>query len=302
MNTEGFLHEYRQVRNNKPLSPRSKRVYREYLERLDGYLREHGFTFPNLTKNQFSQFLDEQPWGSSSRYNALAAAKAYRRWGTDDDPDDDHPLVKHSLPRDPTGPLPTPKKAQLDKLFKSFDLRTILAIRAYLAALLAQETGLRANEIATIKRDDVDLENLEFRIVVKGGFEWITPFPESVRDAVKRWLPARDRLAQDGVDTLFVALKGTRRIDGKYVSAVGYPLTRHGVKLMFYRMTEKAGIGRYSPHAFRRSFCTDAVERNVNLRLIQMQGRWRSMRMVELYSKTASPQAFRGHFGGFGEQ
>lgn len=299
MEIERFLHEYRQVRTHKPLARGTKELYGHCLRRLESFLAKRGIALLNLTVAQFEEFLGTQPWGSSSRYTALAAVKAFLLWlklG-----EDDHPLCKHALPRDPAGPQPTPKHNELEKLFKSIDRRAVAGKRDFLAALLAQECGLRAKEMANLQQDLFDLENMEFTVVVKGGLEWVTPFPESVKIAAERWIPARDRIAVEGTTTLFVALNGTRKVDGIFVSALGYPMTRHGIKEMFYRMTENAGIERYSPHAFRRSFCTEAVMRNVNLRLIQLQGRWKSIGMVVLYSQAATAQAFRGHFGGFGE-
>jgi len=298
MDIERFIYEYRQDRTRKPLSPRTKQLYREYLERLDQHLREHGISFPNLTVEEFEHFLDIQPWGSSARYNALAAIKAYFVWegrGKDD------PLRAHSLPRDPTGPLPTPKAQQIEKLLKSIDQRTVKGKRDFAIFVLTLETGLRANEIATFKRANIDLDNLEFKIRVKGGREWVTPFPASAGDVLTRWFPARDRIAVAGVEECFLALGGRRKFDDGYGPALGFPLTRHGVKQLFYERTSSAGIGRFSPHAFRRAFAVEAAARNTNLLLIKNQGRWRSVRMVEHYTQTLHMDAFRGHFGDYGE-
>lgn len=297
MDIEGFLHEYRQVRNRGPLSPRSKEMYGHYLQKLDEFLIASGIELVELTPEEFEEFLDGQPWGSSARYNALVFLKAFLRWLGEWD----HPISKFSITRGPPAPRRTPKRKQILRLVESMDQRSVKGKRDYAITVLTLETGLRANEIATLQRDDIDLENLEFKIRVKGGGEWITPFPASVGDAMEKWLRARERIAQDSATEFFLAVGGTRRVRGNWVSAVGYPMTRHGVKELFYHLTESAGIGRYGPHAFRRAFCTQAVERNVNLRLIQIQGRWKSMRMVEHYSQDAQAEAFRDHFGGFGD-
>jgi len=66
--------------------------------------------------------------------------------------------------------------------------KTMSSHRSHTLACLMLDTGLRANEALTLKREDVDLDNLLLRVKGKGGKHRAVPFSFAMRKLLYRWL------------------------------------------------------------------------------------------------------------------
>lgn len=70
----------------------------------------------------------------------------------------------------------------------SYRPKTLGRHRSHTLACLMLDTGLRANEALTLKRDDVDLDNLLLKVKGKGGKHRAVPFSFEMRKLLYRWL------------------------------------------------------------------------------------------------------------------
>jgi len=57
------------------------------------------------------------------------------------------------------------------------------------------------------------------------------------------------------------------------------------LKVIMRKLGAKAGIGKLSPHDFRRTFATLAIRAGAPTRLVQLAGGWKNLEMVERYSR-----------------
>lgn len=161
----------------------------------------------------------------------------------------------------------------------------IVQIRDLALLSLLVDAGLRASEVCKLNCDDISLaavqskgEPLHFLTVeVKGGDESFGYFSDETAARLQAWLDSRSRVAYDKrVKALFVAIGGTQP---------GRRLTRSGVGDICARVAVQAGIPHFSPHALRRSFACLAVDAGAPTRVVQDLGRWRTLDMVELYTR-----------------
>ncbi|MCL4464988.1 MAG: tyrosine-type recombinase/integrase [Chloroflexi bacterium] len=121
---------------------------------------------------------------------------------------------------------------------------------------LLLDTGLRVSELAALKVADVDFRRNETRVWGKGAKERRVGFGNRTARYLRGYVDFhRSRVDTHGVSEgyLFLCHTGHGR-DGR--ETIGEPLSTHGVKLVFRRLSEKLGVELH-PHKLRHTFSTD---------------------------------------------
>jgi integrase len=144
---------------------------------------------------------------------------------------------------------------------------------------VAVNTGLRASEVCRLEVQHLDLANRKLTVRIKGGRWGDGFFSVPTRVRLRYWLYLRRRLASPGVETVFVSVGGERR---------GSSLTPDGLRAIFRQMAAALGMRHFSPHSLRRSMACICLENGASSRVVQLAGRWRSISMVETYSRALS--------------
>jgi len=108
--------------------------------------------------------------------------------------------------------------------------------------------GLRREEVATLTLDDLDFNRLEISVLGKGRKRRRVPMTDDMVPALQAW-----------VQRYRPETKHPQLI----VSVKGEPLTPTAIYLKIKRLGNHARLNR-NPHAFRRFFVTNALERNVS--------------------------------------
>jgi len=139
-----------------------------------------------------------------------------------------------------------PSVAQMDALLACIDADTHwLARRDRLIILLLGYSGLRVGEVCGLCAGDID--EVDCSVLVrrgKGEKARRVPCPVDTIHALREYMQARPG---GDAERLFVACDGR-------ASSAGAPLTTEGVRQMLIRRCRRAGMGYYSPHAFRHAF------------------------------------------------
>ncbi|MDK2958201.1 MAG: integrase/recombinase XerC [Synergistaceae bacterium] len=112
--------------------------------------------------------------------------------------------------------------------------------------------GLRIAELASLRWQDVDLDERMVRVLGKGNKERIVPFGTCALKALRNW---RDSGAGNGG---FV-FPGRR----------GGAITVRTVHRIVRRAALKAGVANVTPHVLRHSFATHLLEGGASLRVLQ---------------------------------
>jgi integrase/recombinase XerD len=162
------------------------------------------------------------------------------------------------------------------KTFSDVQIQTILSYRPtsksekrLLALLiLLTDTGLRINEALTLKRQQIDFDNLLLDVQGKGNKFRRIPFSVEARKVLFKHLRSHD------FDLLFCTRNGTR-------------LLYDNMRRDFNSLMSKLGISGVdgSFHAFRRYFVTYSIRKNVNPFLIQRMLGHTSLEMTNHYAK-----------------
>lgn len=141
------------------------------------------------------------------------------------------------------------------------------AIVAFLAS-----TGCRVSELCSLKRDQVDLQNMECVVHGKGNKERTVYMDSVTALLIRNYLKIRT----DDSDTLFVTKLGIKFKEG-------------GIRDMLKRLEERSGVTHVHPHKFRRTYATNMARRGMNIQTIaKLMGHDRietSMTYVMLYKE-----------------
>lgn len=153
-----------------------------------------------------------------------------------------------------------------------------LAVRCRNAGIVAllYDSMLRASELCRLTSDDVQMAYLRVVVQGKGGKRELVRFGGETAKRLEAWMGVRPGVAAPECQALFVAVGGNRP---------GCDLTASGLRVIIRRMGERAGVEPISPHAFRRGSAVAQLMAGAPSRLVQINGRWDDLRMLETYTQ-----------------
>lgn len=228
-------------------------------------------------------WLTSRGWGNSAQYVALCAVKSFLKYtyGLT------HPALALRFKRLDPGPQRSLKLNQVRQLLGSFSTMSEKGVRDLALASLLLDSGLRASEACNLELRHLDLEECHLDVVIKGRKWGEGVYSSFTASYLGYWLAIRDRLAAAGTRTVFVSVRG---------KTPGRPLTRRGLGIIVSRWGMAADISPLSPHDLRRTFATLSTRLGAPARVLQAAGRWRSLDMVERYTRSIEADDFRPYF------
>lgn len=244
------------------------------------WIDEEGLDPAHLEKVDILRWLNSRGWSQSMKHNAVCAMKHYyRRYHSLEPLEDIH--IKRPRPK----PQRTLYVDEYEKLLASIDTSKDEGIRDLSIITLMVDTGMRANELCTIRIEDVDHERRFVDMRIKGGDWHRAVFGEYAAFCLGNWLQIRPIHAGTGVPFLYVGIGG---------STAGQKFTVTGLRANFYKLARKADIPKFSPHALRRTFATISTRMGVPKRIVQANGGWRTPDMVDRYTMHIRPEDMPG--------
>lgn len=172
---------------------------------------------------------------------------------------------KNSLPRS----LPA---GWVNRLLAVCDRETALGVRDYAILVMLARLGLRAQEVAGLRLEDVDWGTGELLVRGKGNRLERLPLPQDVGDAVVHYL--RRGRPRGSCPQLFVRLIAPR---------VG--LSGNGVTSLVYSACDRAGLPRVGPHRLRHTLACELLRHGAPLLEIGQVLRHKSLESTAIYAK-----------------
>lgn len=267
---ERFLNHLTVERN---ASPHTVRNYRSDLEQFRSFLEAAGMSRDKSTGEVSVQEIDHltiraylshlyRGRKKSSLARKLAAQRSFFRFLVDEG------ILRQS----PAELVATPKQEKnlpaflpVDEVFSLLDSTEKSprwGARDWAMLETLYSCGIRVSELVGLSDGDVDFALGIVKVYGKGGKERIVPVGEKALEAIRAYLPARDKvLAGHGRKTspvpLFINTRGTR-------------LTSRSVARVLQKHILESGLLRKaSPHALRHSFATHLLDAGADLRSIQ---------------------------------
>jgi integrase/recombinase XerD len=266
------------LEKDSTLAPRTLEHYQRHLYNVILWLSDFNIHDPrDVTTDDLRDWLRARDVAPSTQHVAICALKQFFRWSVGQE----NPAEKIPFPKRRPTPQRTLTIAQVEQLLAHLDTSKPKGIRDLALISLLLDTGLRASEICRLELAHFDLEAQSLVVRIKGGRIGGAVFGSYTQSTVANWLSIRDQFAR--ASTVFVSVGGNRP---------GTSLTRCGLGAILRQLGKESGIGLISPHDFRRSLATLAIQGGAPTRLVQLAGRWRSVKEVERYSQALTPMDF----------
>lgn len=167
---------------------------------------------------------------------------------------------------------------EISRIFLSLDSSDWLCIRNSLIVSLMLDSGLRLNEVVTLRRDQINLKDKYLVVTGKGDKQRIVPFGKFTFNILERYLAA---ISSSG-DQEYLLIKMSETLCGFE------PITQATVKNMFRRLRVRSNVPRLYPHLLRHTFATRYLENGGNIYSLQAILGHSSLEMVKKYLHLAT--------------
>lgn len=175
--------------------------------------------------------------------------------------------------------------ADLERLLEApskSDASPIIQARDRAILELFFSTGMRVSELASLKRDQINLTREEMTVRGKGDKTRIVFLSHQARHALKAYFDLR----KDEVPSAFV--RHDRASGG--AKDVG-PLTPRSIERLVHQYSVVAGIPKkITPHTLRHSFATDLLMNGADLRSVQSLLGHASITTTQIYTHITNQQ------------
>jgi site-specific recombinase XerD len=138
--------------------------------------------------------------------------------------------------------------------------------------LLLLDTGIRADELCTMKNADLDLKGQLIKVFGKGDKERIVPICSKTAQALWRYTAARP---------------GARPDEPLFLTREGNEFNRHRLLKQLQAIGNRAGVRNVHPHRFRHTFAISFLRNGGNGYALQMILGHTTMEMVRKYLNLA---------------
>ncbi len=193
----------------------------------------------------------------------------------------ENPADLVSTPRQPSR-LPRVLSAkEAARLLDAIPANDPLSMRDRALFELAYSCGLRAEELVSLKRADVDHDGEQLRVEGKGAKTRFVPVGEQAMAAVRAYLE-RARPALAG------ARAGAGDGGELFLSKSGRRLGTSDVRRRLRTWTTRVSAGACTPHGLRHSFATHLLDGGADLRSIQELLGHSSVSSTQIYTRVES--------------
>jgi site-specific recombinase XerD len=196
------------------------------------------------------------------------------------------PMDRVDPPKVTSKVKPVLTTTQLVKLLKACEGQGFEARRDMALLRVLIDTGVRVSGLGGVHLGDVDLPGKVVKVTLKGGSEHWLPLGRKSAAALDRYLRARARHPRADSPWLWLGLAGT---DTGHFGAAG-------IQDMVERRGMEAGLGKVSPHWFRRTAAHAMLEAGMTEMDVARVAGWKTTAMVRVYAgELASERARAAH-------
>ncbi len=294
--------EYCEIGKNQSLN--TIKAYDRYLRKFAGFAKSVGIDEPkkiNLPAiNKYRLFLNRQMDENGNQLKLitqnyhLIALRAFLKYLIKQDVQTLAP-EKIELPKNPQRQVEFLEADELHRLFEASKMEKaeLPRLRDYAILQTLFSTGLRVSELASLKRDTMNLDRREFTVRGKGSKLRLVFLSSDAAEAIKTYLAKRkdnNKALFVGHSTIGQSVEKQMESQGKnsndknnYSKAAG--LTTRQIQRIIKKYCRLAGIvKKVTPHTLRHSFATDLLQNGADIRSVQTLLGHSSITTTQIYT------------------
>jgi integrase/recombinase XerD len=257
---DGFLLH---LRTERRLSANTVESYGFDMRRFTAFVVSQGAVLSDFSRSHFLSFLSSLRDGGLSARSVSRNVSTIRSFFRYLVREGILPVNPISEARGPKTGRPLPRYltlSEVENLLSAPARDTPEGMRDRAMLELMYASGLRASEVVSLRRENIDEHAGFLRVVGKGGKERIVPVAQPALDTllqyVKHWRPK------------FLKKKGAGNL--LFLSRLGRPITRQTLWSRIGMWAKAAGIREaVSPHTLRHSFAGHLLAGGAELRAVQ---------------------------------
>ena len=147
----------------------------------------------------------------------------------------------------------------LDKINTDSKLSDIIKLRNQSLIMLFFTSGLRLEELKSIKLKDIDFSKKTIRVVGKGSKERLANFDSDTKDLMIEYLTSLEKYP----------LVKTNFNNNLFVNEKNKNLSRYNIQYLVMKNLKTLTLNSYGPHVLRHSFATHLLNSGVGLSAIK---------------------------------
>ncbi len=292
--------EYCEIGKNH--SPRTLRSYDHYLRRFGSFAasqhisKAEDITLESIKRyrlflNRFSDEKGQSLKLITQNYH-LIALRAFLKYLVKQDIKTLAP-EKIELPKNPARQIEFMEDSELNRLLNATaqEKNEVLRLRDYAILETLFSTGLRVSELASLKKDTVNLDRGEFTVRGKGDKLRLVFLSPKAKTAILEY----QRRRKDNNKALFVAHSTVGNDIEKQIESQSDSqnnsnnnpagLTPRSIQRIVKKYARLAGIvKKISPHTLRHSFATDLLQNGADIRSVQTMLGHASITTTQIYT------------------
>lgn len=218
-------------------------------------------------------------------FNRANGLKALLRWATEERLIGENPMSGLRVPAPEPTPIPILSTEELKALLKATGQTDFESLRDHAMLRLLIDTGIRREECAGLKIEDLDFDLDTAVVLGKGSRIRGVAFGARTSKAMRRYLRLRQGHEYAHLPQLWLGRRG--------------PLAANSILLMLRRRARQAGINhRVFVHQLRHTWAHEAMQR-MNESDVQRLGGWKDRDMLSRYGASGADErarrAYRDH-------
>lgn len=213
----------------------------------------------------------ERKLSSNSIQSYIRALRSFLTWCFDQEYMAVNLPERFKLPKAKRMTIDILTDTEIRRLFSCFNLKRLLQLRDYCICSLMLDSGLRMNEVVTLRVPMLKLSEGYAIVDGKGNKQRIVPLGIGTRRVLSRYLSRRPPIAE--TDYLFL-MSDLR------------PISVNTVKQLFRKLKKRANIPRLRSHLLRHTFATLYLENGGDIYALQQILGHTSLEMVKRYVHT----------------
>lgn len=274
-----YIDQFLQDCELKNKSQKTLENYHHYLRRFKKFLRKdlEPENLSLILVNEFRVFLNRQDpkLDIKTQNYHLIALRAFLKFLRKNDVESLAP-EKIELIKIPQRTVEFLTKEELDRFFEVVDSDAKNGLRDTAILETLYSTGLRVSELASLNRDQVDLERREFMVRGKGDKPRIVFLSEKAAEAIQKYLDTRD----DNIPAIFL-----NNLKSGILDPEKRRLSTVSIQTIVRKYARKAGIiKKVTPHTLRHSYATQLLMNGADLRSVQEMLGHSSITTTQIYT------------------
>jgi len=200
---------------------------------------------------------------------------------------------KIELPKNPQRQVEFLENDELQRLFNATkaEKAELPRLRDYAILQTLFSTGLRVSELASLRKDSINIERREFTVRGKGSKLRIVFLSDGAAEAIKLYLAKRKDNSQalfvghsiigQSVEKQMESQGAKKNVDDRKITG----LTPRQIQRIIKKYCRIAGIvKKVSPHTLRHSFATDLLQNGADIRSVQTLLGHASITTTQIYT------------------